>query len=82
MEFKKLDIKPDENWFKRNIWTTHGKKTMLYIILGAVAGLILYMLTEDKPLASLTWSEMLPNIGLGAFFGFFITNSPCAGNRC
>ncbi len=82
MEFKKLDIKSDENWFKQTILSSHGKKTMLYVLLGAVAGFVIYMLTEDKQLASLNWSDVIPNIAIGAFFGFFITNSPCARNKC
>lgn len=82
MEFKKLDVKSDENIIKRTIFSAHGKKTMLYIFLGAAAGFILYMLTEDKQFADLTWNEVLPNVGIGAFFGFFLTNSPCARNRC
>ncbi|HKJ78147.1 MAG TPA: hypothetical protein VKA10_01375 [Prolixibacteraceae bacterium] len=82
MEFKKLDIQSDESWLKRTVWTPHGKKTILYILLGALAGFIIFMLTEDKQFANLTWGEVLPNIALGAFFGFFITNSPCARNKC
>ena len=82
MEFKKLEISSEQSWFKRNIWTTHGKKTILYIVLGALAGFIFYLVSEDTKLTSLTWNEVLPNIALGAFFGFFLTNSPCARNRC
>ena len=82
MEFKKLEIKSEENWLRRTIWTAHGKKTMLYIFLGAMAGFIIFLLTEDKQLANLNWSEVWPNIAMGAFFGFFITNSPCARNKC
>lgn len=82
MEFKKLDINSDENWFKRTLWSAHGKKTLLYIALGALAGFIIYMLTEDRQFSELTWNEVIPNVALGAFFGFFITNSPCARNKC
>ena len=82
MEFKKLDIKSEESWFKRTIWSAHGKKTVLYVFLGALAGFILYMLSEKTQLSSLNWNEIIPNVAIGAFFGFFITNSPCARNKC
>lgn len=82
MEFKQLDIKQEGNWFKRTFWTKHSKKSMLYIFLGAIAGMILFLVTEEKQLSSITLNEIGPNMLIGAFFGFFITNSPCARNRC
>ena len=82
MEFKKLEISSEQSWFKRNIWTTHGKKTIFYIVLGALAGFIFYLLSEDTKLASLTWNEVLPNIALGACCGVGVTISPGARNRC
>ena len=82
MEFKKLDIKPDENWFKRTIWTTHGKKTLLYIFVGALAGFLFYLISDDVKVTSINWNDVFPNVAIGAFFGFFLTNSPCARNKC
>ncbi len=82
MEFKKLDIKSDESWFKRTIWTSHGKKTLIYTLLGAVVGFILYFVSDDKQFSSMTLNDVFPNIAMGALFGFFITNSPCARNKC
>ncbi len=82
MEFKKLEIQSEQNWFKRSIWSAHGKKTLLYILLGAVAGFVIYLLTEENQLTNLSWNDVLPNVAIGAFFGFFITNSPCARNKC
>jgi len=82
MEFKQLDIKSEESWVKRNLLTKHGKKTIIYTLIGAIAGIIIYLVTEEKKLAAITFSEIVPNIILGGFFGFFITNSPCASKRC
>lgn len=82
MEFKQLDIKSDESWIKRNFWTKHARKTILYILIGAIVGAILFLFEEEKQLATITFNEIIPNILIGGFFGFFITNSPCARNRC
>lgn len=82
MEFKRLDIKSDKSWLKRTIWTRHGKKTMLYILLGALVGFLFYLISDDVKVASINWNEVVPNVAMGAFFGFFLTNSPCARNKC
>lgn len=82
MEFKQLDIKPEGSWIKRTIFTPHGKKTMLYIVIGAVAGLLFLLFTGEKSVSELTPGELAQHLLIGGFFGFFITNSPCARNKC
>jgi hypothetical protein len=82
MEFKKLEIKPEGNWLKRNVWTPHGKKTMIYIAIGAVAGAVIFLVTQEKTLAEITTGEIFKSMAMGGFFGFFVTNSPCARNQC
>ncbi|HCE59067.1 MAG TPA: hypothetical protein DER09_14835 [Prolixibacteraceae bacterium] len=82
MEFKKLEIKPEGNWVKRNIRTPQGRKTMIYIAIGAVAGVIVFVVTQEKKLAEITAGEIIKSMAMGGFFGFFITNSPCARNQC
>jgi len=82
MEFKKLEIKSEESWLKRTILSQHGKKTILYILLGSVAGFVLFFITQEKQLAEITSGEIVKSMIMGGFFGFFITNSPCARNRC
>jgi len=82
MQFEKLEIKPEGSWAKRNLWSKHSKKTFLYMAIGATAGAILFLLDKDGQFANIRFSEMLPNILIGGFFGFFITNSPCARNKC
>ena len=82
MEFKQLDIKPEGSWLIRNFWSKHSRKTYIYITLGAVAGIILYLLEGDRQFANISFNEIIPNILMGGFFGFFITNSPCPRNKC
>ena len=82
MEFKQLDIKPEGSWLKRTIASPHTKKTIIYIVLGAIAGFLFTYFSADKSLAELSNGEIFQSMLIGAFFGFFITNSPCARGKC
>jgi hypothetical protein len=82
MDFKKLEIEPEGSWLKRTITSLHFKKTVIYIAIGAVAGFAFTYFSAGKPLAELSNGEIFQSLIIGGFFGFFITNSPCAGNKC
>jgi hypothetical protein len=82
MEFKKLEIKPEGSWLKRTISNPHTKKSMIYIAIGAIAGVIYFFVTNDKQMADVAFGELFQSAVIGAFFGFFITNNPCARNKC
>jgi hypothetical protein len=82
MKFKKLEIKPEESWFKRMIDNPRTKKTLIYIVIGAVAGFGFYYFTEGMHMNKMPTSEIYQSIFVGAFLGFFITNSPCARGLC
>jgi len=82
MEFKKLEIKEEGTWIQRKIKNPHTRKTLLYILLGAVAGFLFYYFTEGINMDAMPRGEIVQSILVGAFFGFFITNSPCARGRC
>ena len=82
MEFKKLEIKPDSNWFRRTIRSKHTLRSIIFISIGALAGLLYFYFTEGKHMDAITNRDILKSILIGGFFGFFITNSPCARNKC
>lgn len=82
MEFKKLEIKPESNVFKRAIKSPHVRKTAIYVAIGAIAGFLYFYLTQGKNLDVITAGEIIKSMAMGAFFGFFITNSPCSRGRC
>lgn len=82
MEFKKLDIQSEGSWLKRTFGTQHAKKSFIYIILGAIAGVVFFYFTGEKQFADITSGEIIKSMIVGGFFGFFITNSPCARNKC
>ena len=82
MEFKKLDIKPEGTWFKRTFWSQQARKSILYIAIGAIIGLIYFYFTEGKNMVDIAAGDIVKSMLFGGFFGFFITNSPCARGRC
>ena len=82
MEFKKLEIEEEGNWFQRKIRNPHIKKTLIYILIGAVGGFLFYYFTEGRQLDVMSRGDVIQSIVVGAFLGFFITNSPCARGHC
>jgi RsiW-degrading membrane proteinase PrsW (M82 family) len=82
MEFKQLDIKQENNPLKAEFWTKHRKKSAIYILLGAIFGMVYLYFSESKSISSITSGELVKSMLVGGFFGFFITNSPCARGKC
>lgn len=82
MEFKKLEITPESNWVKRIIQSQHVRKSVIYIIIGAIGGVLFFYFTEGKNLNVITLGDIIKSMLVGGFFGFFITNSPCARGKC
>ena len=82
MEFKKLEIEPESSWIKRTLESKHTKKTLIYIVLGAIAGLVYFYFSEGKQIENITSGEIFKSMLVGGFLGFFITNSPCSRGKC
>jgi hypothetical protein len=82
MQFKELDLKPQGSWVKRTLQSAHIRKTLIAMFVGALAGFTFFYVTEGRLLQSIPGMEILKSLGIGAFFGLFITNSPCARGRC
>jgi len=79
-EFKKLELNNERNIWQRLFKSHHGKKTAIYMIIGSVGSLIFHYFTNDG--TTFSTGDIMKSIALGAFIGFFITNSPCARGRC
>ncbi|MCE4563218.1 hypothetical protein INQ51_02745 [Maribellus sp. CM-23] len=82
MEFKKLEIKEEGNWIQRKLRNPHFRKTLIYMAVGAVGGFIFYYVSEGMSRDVMPMGDIIQSIGVGAFLGFFVTNSPCARGRC
>jgi RsiW-degrading membrane proteinase PrsW (M82 family) len=82
MEFKPLELKTKEGKLKRLIKTPHIRRSVLAVLIGAIIGFLLFYFSEGRTMEHLPAGEILKSILVGGFFGFFITNSPCARGRC
>jgi hypothetical protein len=82
MKFKELEINPEKNKFSRIFKSTHLRKTLTASVIGIILASGVFYLTEGRQMIELVLADFLEPALLGAFFGFFITNSPCARNRC
>jgi hypothetical protein len=81
MEFKQLELKQEGNWLKRTL-AKHTKKTILSIIIGALIGFTYFYFSQGIKTDAMQTGDLLKSVFFGAFLGFFITNSPCARNKC
>jgi uncharacterized membrane protein YraQ (UPF0718 family) len=82
MQFQQLDIKPQGNWFTRTISSPRFKNTTTAVVIGALLGFLIFYLTEGRLMESMPGKDIVKSLLIGGFFGFFVTNSPCARGRC
>jgi hypothetical protein len=82
MQFKELEIKPQGSRIKRLTKNPQVRRTMMAIFVGALIGFGLFYLTEGRTMASIPANDIFKSMLIGGFFGFFVTNSPCARGRC
>ena len=82
IEFKKLEIKSEETWLKRTIGSKHFRKSVIYVIIGAIAGFAYFYFTEGKHMDNIPLGEIAKSMIFGGVFGYFITNNPCAKGKC
>lgn len=82
MEFKKLEVEQEGSWIKRKIANPHFRKSIIYILAGAIVGFLFFYFTEGMFMDKMPNKDIFQSMVLGAFLGFFITNSPCARGRC
>jgi hypothetical protein len=82
IETKKLEIGPEDKGIKKLLKSKQLRITLSGIVLGASAGFAIFYLTEGMHMDSLSSADILQSLAFGGLFGLFITNSPCARNRC
>ncbi len=82
MKFKQLEISSESKGLKGLIQSPHFKKSAISILIGAVAGFIYFYFTEGQHMDTWGFQDFIKNTAIGGFFGFFVTNSPCARNKC
>ena len=82
MEFKQLELGKEGNWFKRTLQSSHTKRSLTAIGVGAIIGFLFFYFSEGRQMESMPLWDVAKSFLIGGFFGFFITNSPCARGRC
>ena len=82
MEFKPLELKSKESKFKRLAKTPHIRRSAIAIMIGAIVGFALFYFSEGRTMESIPAGDIFKSMMIGGFFGFFMTNSPCARGRC
>jgi len=81
-EFKPVELGPEGKREKRNERRKHVRKTVIYMVIGTILSIIYTYYKEGANLATLSNDEMTNAAFIGAFMGFFITNSPCSRGKC
>lgn len=81
-EFKPLEIKQQGTWWQRLYKSKQVRKTVLYMAAGSLISLAISYFSESNGFAGMSNGEISNALITGAFFGFFITNNPCARGKC
>jgi len=82
MEFKKLELNEESNGLKKFIKSPQTQKSILFTIIGAGVGFLYFYISKGKDMNIMETGEIIQSLFVGGFFGFFMTNSPCAKNKC
>lgn len=82
IETKKLELQPENKGLKRIIKSKQLRRTILGMVIGAVAGFAFFYFTEGLHMDALSKKDVIQSLVFGGLFGLFITNSPCAQNKC
>jgi uncharacterized membrane protein YjjP (DUF1212 family) len=82
IETKKLDLEHEAKGLNKLFKSKQFRRTLAGILIGAAAGFALFYLTEGIHMDSLSTRDIFQSLGFGGLFGLFVTNSPCARNRC
>lgn len=82
IKVKPLELKDDDNDFLKKQKIKHIRKSIIFVVLGMIAGVGYYYFSEGQHLDAMTLGSITKSALVGGFFGFFITNSPCARGRC
>ena len=82
LQFKPLEIKRETNFWKRIAKSKQVQKTVLYMLGGALLSFGFSYFSEGMSLREMQTNDIMHSVFMGAFLGFFITNSPCARGKC
>jgi hypothetical protein len=76
-DFKKLETKRQPLFKGAQL-----KRTLIAMVIGAIIGFAWFYYSEGQHMGIIPTADILKSISIGALFGIFITNSPCARGKC
>jgi len=79
-DFKEVEVKRKPLAGLLNI--ARLKRTFLFMIAGAALSFAWFYYSEGQHMDVLSETETFKSLAIGAFFGLFISNSPCAKGQC
>lgn len=79
-DFKEIEVKRKPISSLLNL--ARLKKTFIFMVIGAAASFAWFYYTEGQHMDQLAGPEIFKSMAVGAFFGIFISNSPCARGQC
>lgn len=82
IKVKKLELKDERPFYKKLLASKQAKRTILFVVLGAIGGFLYFYFTEGQHMNEVLAGDIIQSSLIGAGFGVFITNSPCARGRC
>ncbi|MEZ5069601.1 MAG: hypothetical protein R2751_01190 [Bacteroidales bacterium] len=82
IKVKPLQIKPKGTPIQRLVRSPRLKTTLTAVVVGALAGFLFFYFTEGRLQDAMEGRDIFRSLLIGGFFGFFVTNSPCARGRC
>lgn len=80
-DFKEVEVKKNTG-LKAIFNGKNLKRTLLFMAIGSIASLGWFYYTEGQHMDIMTSTEIFKSMAVGAFFGLFISNSPCARGQC
>lgn len=79
--FKEVELK--KNTSLKSIFNgKRFRRTLIFMLVGAIASFVYYYYTEGQHMEIIPQEDIFKSLSIGALFGIFISNSPCARGQC
>lgn len=79
-DFKEVEVKRKPILGMLNL--ARLKRTFLFMVIGAALSFAWFYYSEGQHLEQILGADIFKSLAIGAFFGLFISNSPCARGQC
>lgn len=80
-DFKELEVKEKKS-LRTLFKGKQFKRTLIFMVGGAIISVAWFYYGEGQHLGEITSTHWFKSAAVGALFGIFISNSPCARGQC